>query len=151
MSSCSPWLGIFLVKLDGVITKLSAGDDAVTIPIGAPPTFVRSTIEKTSNEENDEALDETNETDDDNGIDVEVEITLRPNPGNQMQRFFPNLFGTIRDGGPNLVQILYIFCTNGVRLADIPKPIHEVVCLTTRGVAPLLGYRHEYEEYVWKE
>lgn len=120
--------GAILLKQDGIITKLSAGEDSITVPIGAHHTYIKTGSE-----------------------DMEVNITLRPNPGGKMQRFFPNLFGTIRDGGPNLVQILYIFCSNGVRLADIPGPIHEFMCLTTKTVAPILGYRHEYEEYEWKE
>lgn len=119
--------GSILMKQDGEIIKVSAGDKSVIVPIGARHTFIR-----TGNDE------------------VEVTITLRPNPGGNMQRFFPNLFGTIRDG-PNLVQILYIFCSNGVRLADIPGLIHEVLCGATLAVAPILGYRHEYPEYEWKQ
>ncbi|KAL9183268.1 hypothetical protein ACHAXT_005055 [Thalassiosira profunda] len=120
--------GAILVKLEGEILKIQAGDGPVTVPIGKAHTYIKTGAD-----------------------DVEVDITLRPNPGGNGQRFFPNLFGSIRDGGPNLVQILYVFCTNGVRLADIPGPIHEGMCLATRAVAPLLGYRHEYPEYGWKE
>jgi len=120
--------GMIKIKLDGEELVLRKGDGPLTIPHGHHHTFIKA-----------------------GNDDMEVLVTLRPNPGNKGQRFFPNLFGTIRDKGPSLPQILYIFCTNGVRLSDIPWPIHEVMCVATRVVAPILGYRHEYPEYEWKE
>ena len=81
-----------------------------------------------------------------------AKVTLHPNPDCIGQRFFPNLFGNVRDanGKPNPVQALYIFCSHGVRLADIPKPIHELMCVATNMVAHLFGYRLEYEEYPYR-
>ena len=119
--------GKIKVKLNGKELLLSEGEAPLTVPVGDHHTFVKS-----------------------GGDDMEVVITLRPNPGNTGQRFFPNLFGTIRDK-PSLPQIIYIFCMNGVRMADIPWPIHEFMCIATRVVAPILGYRHEYPQYEWKE
>jgi mannose-6-phosphate isomerase-like protein (cupin superfamily) len=119
--------GSILMKQEGEIITVNAGDDPVTVPMGLAHTFIKNGEE-----------------------DAEVVITIRPNPGNNGQRFFPNLFGTIRDG-PNPIQIFYILCTHGVRLADIPWPVHGAICLTLRGVAPLLGYHIEYPEYEWRE
>lgn len=119
--------GAMKFRLNDELITLRKGDKPITVERGQHHTFIK--------ESND---------------DLEVEITLRPNPGRNGQRFFPNLFGTLRDK-PSLPQVLYIFCVNGVRLADIPYVIHEFMCFTTRAVAPLLGYRHEYPEYAWKE
>ena len=50
--------GSILMKQDGEITKLSAGDKSVIVPIGARHTFIRTGTDE-----------------------VEMTITLRPNPG----------------------------------------------------------------------
>ena len=81
--------------------------------------------------------------------DMRVRVILFPNP-DHMERFFPNLFGTIRDGGPNPVQILYVFCNNGVRIADMPSFLHETLCVMINVMAPLAGYHLEYPEYAFK-
>lgn len=84
--------------------------------------------------------------------DLELKITLRPNPDGIGQRFFPNLFGNVRDynGNPSLVQVLFLFCNHGVGLAEIPSPIHKLICKATNAVAPFLGYKLEYEEYPYQ-
>lgn len=120
--------GSMSVKLDGEILTLRAGEK-ITVPPKAKHTFTKHGSE-----------------------DLVTKVTLYPNPDGLGQRFFPNLFGSVRDtnGNPNPVQVIYLFCNHGVRLADIPGPIHEFMCVATNMVAPLLGYRLEYDEYPYQ-
>jgi hypothetical protein len=99
--------------------------ESTTVPPGDKHTFIKSGSET-----------------------LRSRITLFPNPENT-ERFFPNLFGTIRDG-PNPVQILYIFCNNGLRMVDIPDFLQEPLCAILNVMAPLAGYRLEYPEYQYK-
>jgi hypothetical protein len=48
---------------------------------------------------------------------------------------------------PSPVQLIWLFCASNLRLADIPAPIHEALCLATSFVGPLLGYRLHYDAY----
>jgi quercetin dioxygenase-like cupin family protein len=117
--------GAMRLKLNGKEFVLGKGESA-TIPPGDKHTFIKSGSEI-----------------------LRSRITLFPNPDNT-ERFFPNLFGTIRDAGPNPVQIIYLFCNNGVRLVDITGFLHEALCVIMNVMAPLAGYRLEYPEYQYK-
>jgi hypothetical protein len=57
--------------------------------------------------------------------------------------------GIMRDTklNPSPVQLIWLFCESDLRLGDIPAPIHEVLCLATRAVGPLLGYQLRYDAY----
>ena len=116
--------GTMRMKLNGKEFVLERGESA-TVPPGDKHTFIKSGSET-----------------------LRTRITLFPNPDNT-ERLFPNLFGTIRDG-PNPVQILYIFCNNGLRMAEIPGFLHEALCVVLNVMAPLAGYHHEYPEYQYK-
>mmetsp|Transcript_29281 Transcript_29281/g.48396 ORF Transcript_29281/g.48396 Transcript_29281/m.48396 type:complete len:239 (-) Transcript_29281:197-913(-) len=111
--------------LNGKEFVVKAGEPAITVPHGDKHTFVKS-----------------------GGENMRVRVTMFPNPENS-ERLFPNLFGTIRDG-PNPVQIIYIMCNNGVRLADMPGFVHEALCVILNVMAPLAGYHVEYPEYQYK-
>lgn len=107
-------------------TFLAHPGDKVEIPIGQKHTFCRA----------------PNET----GT-LDVIFTLEPALDSHL--FFSNFVGVFRDAkmNPSPIHLIYLVCAHDMRLADIPLPIHELMCAAFPYVAPLMGYRLEYDEY----
>lgn len=107
-------------------TRLAHPGDKVEIPAGQKHTFCRA----------------PNAT----GT-LNVIFTLEP--ALDAHLFFATFVGIHRDSHmkPSPIHLIYLVCANDMRLVDIPRPIHDLMCWTFPWVAPFLGYRLEYEEY----
>lgn len=79
-----------------------------------------------------------------------LKINFKLFPGDMAtEDFFATMAGVMRDTKqkPSPVQMIWLFCESGTRLADIPAPIHDGLCMVTRLVGPLLGYQLAYDAY----
>lgn len=107
-------------------TSLGHAGDKVEIPAGQKHTFCRAPNSTST---------------------LNVKFTLEPALDSHL--FFTTFVGIHRDSQmkPSPIHLIYLVCASDMRLADIPWPIHELMCSTLSWMAPLMGYRLEYEKY----
>jgi len=77
-------------------------------------------------------------------------VRVRLEPALNSEAFFPNFIGIFNNNAmkPSPVQLIWLLCEHHIRLANIPRPIHEIMCMSVSVMGPLLGYRLHYDEYM---
>jgi hypothetical protein len=114
-----------LFKYNGVESVARAGEKVV-VPAGVKHTFARSP---------------------DSDQDLLINVTLEP--AGKGESFFLELVGMFKERkmSPNPALLIWLLCHHDMRLADIPAPVHEFMCVALDLVAPLMGYSLYHNQY----
>lgn len=81
--------------------------------------------------------------------DEDLIMNFKLEPALKGELFFKEFVGLIRDSKmtPNPLLLIWLLCEHDMYLADIPAPVHGVMCASLQLVGPLLGFRLQHAEY----